>query len=331
MRRTNALQPSTSIGDGDEVPDRRPAVKELSRLGWVYGPLNQLAPLVRLAAITTYVRQSSSHPHLFPVVASIAASLALRPLNLLARRLVPDRILGTEDMPLSPGDDKGGSVSTATLRTRLLAAHLMQLVAHVTLLGVGGVDLVACGLDLGKPHAGEAGLVGAATAAVAFAVWLAIQRLLGAQRRDDLTMKGSTNDMTSSTEDELVLLMPTTHRLAFLVARCLRLALDALADLMLFFVFLVDSASDESVRSFYAATSAPPLSSVLAAALAALCYGSQHLRFKGEWLLGLGLGSALVGLARSSGDLRASYVAAALFAALRYLNRTHDVRRFHGA
>ena len=163
--RTQSLKVVRSLGDGDEVPDRRPAVKELSRLGWVYGPLNQLAPLVRLAAITTYVRQSSSHPHLFPVVASIAASLALRPLNLLARRLVPDRILGTEDMPLSPGDDKGGSVSTATLRTRLLAAHLMQLVAHVTLLGVGGVDLVACGLDLGKPHAGEAGLVGAATAA----------------------------------------------------------------------------------------------------------------------------------------------------------------------
>ena len=32
-----------------------------------------------------------------------------------------------------------------------------------------------------------------------------------------------------------------------------------------------------------------------------------------------------------AGDLRSTFVAAALFAILRYLNRTHDVRRFHGA
>ena len=38
-------------------------------------------------------------------------------------------------------NDEDGSVSTATLRTRLLVTHLMQLAAYGAMLGVGGVDL----------------------------------------------------------------------------------------------------------------------------------------------------------------------------------------------
>ena len=128
------------------------------------------------------------------------------------------------------------------------------------------------------------------------------------------------------------MLMAPLQRLAFLAARCLRLGLDTLADVTLFYVFMVGTLSGaDALADVYSATAALQPQHGLAVAAAALCYGSQHLRFNGEWLLGLGLGAALAGLARHTGDLRASFVAAALFAILRYLNRTHDVRRFHGA
>ena len=126
--------------------------------------------------------------------------------------------------------------------------------------------------------------------------------------------------------------MAPLQRLAFLALRCLRLALDTLADVTLFYVFVVGTLSGaDAIADVYSATATPPPQHALAVAVAALCYGSQHLRFNGERLLGLGLGAALAGLARQAGDLRATFVAAALFAILRYLNRTHDVRRFHGA
>lgn len=337
MRRaTLAREPPPAVAD-ETQGDRRKAVKELSRLGWLYGPLNQLAPLARLLAIATFVRHSSERVHLLPVIASIAASLTLRPLSLLAKRLLPTTETlssGAEDIPLAPNDE-GGSVSTATLRARLLATHLMQLMTYGALLGLGGVDLAASGLDPALPGREQAGVLGAATAAVAFALWLAAQQLLGTQRRDNLTMASDTKDMSSSTEDELVLLMAPLQRLAFLAVRCLRLVLDTLADVTLFYVFVVDTVSGASaIAEVYSATTALRRQQgkhALAVTLAALCFGSQHLRFKGEWLLGVGLGAALVGLAGHSGDLRASFIAAALFAILRYLNRTHDVRRFHGA
>ena len=210
MRRAVAAARDSQPTVADETRgDRRKAVKELSRLGWLYGPLNQIAPLARLLAIVTFVRHSSTYAYLLPVMASVAASLTLRPLSLLAKRLLPPTETlsaagGAEDVPLAPNDE-GGSVSTATLRTRLLVTHLMQLAIYGALLGVGGVDLAACGLDPELPGMEQAGLLGAATAAVAFALWLVTQRLLGTQRRNDLTMADDTKDMSSSTEDELVL------------------------------------------------------------------------------------------------------------------------------
>ena len=211
MRRATAAARDSQPAVADEtVGDRRKAVKELSRLGWLYGPLNQLAPLARLLAIVTFVRHSSAHAHLLPVMASVAASLTLRPLSLLAKRLLPPTETlsggGAEAVPLAPNDE-GGSVSTATLRTRLMVTHLMQLATYGALLGVGGIDLAACGLDPVLPGWEHAGLLGAATAAVAFVLWLAAQRLLGTQRRSDLSMANDTKDMSSSTEDELVMLM----------------------------------------------------------------------------------------------------------------------------
>ena len=171
MRRAVAAARDSQPAVADETHgDRRKAVKELSRLGWLYGPLNQMAPLARLLAMVTFVRHSSAHAHLLPVMASVAASLTLRPFSLLAKRLLPPTETlsggGAEDLPLAPNDE-GGSVSTATLRTRLLVTHLMQLAAYSALLGVGVVDLAACGLDPVLPGREQAGLLGAATAAVA--------------------------------------------------------------------------------------------------------------------------------------------------------------------
>ena len=150
MRRAHApREPTPRLAD-EALGDRRKAVKELSRLGWLYGPLNQLAPLARLLAIATFVRHSSEHLHLLPVVASVAASLTLRPLSLLAKRLLPPKSTGAaaaEDVPLCLAEEEGGSVSTGTLRARLLATHLMQLVTYGALIGLGGIDLAGCGLD----------------------------------------------------------------------------------------------------------------------------------------------------------------------------------------
>ena len=306
MRRAAAAARDPTPTVADETPgDRRKAVKELSRLGWLYGPLNQLAPLARLLAIATFVRHSAEHVHLLPVMASVAASLTLRPLGILAKLLLPPTETfsqlsgGAEDVPLAPNDE-GVSVSTGTLRTRLLVTHLMQLIAYGALLSMGDVDLAACGLDPELPGREQACLLGAATAAAAFALWLAAQRLLGTQRRDDLTMADDTKDMSSSTEDELVLLMSPLQRLAFLAVRCLRLALDTLADLSLFYVFVVGTVSDANATAdvYRSNTATLRRHHALAVTMAALCFGSQHLRFKGEWLLGVALGAALVGLAR---------------------------------
>lgn len=328
MRRSAVPHDTRSAVPPEAQPSRRPAVSEVARLGWFYGPLNQLAPLVRLLAIVTFVR--GGRWLLWPAMASIAASLALRPLTKLADRLVaPQPSTAAETAPLT--DEEGGGVSAATVRTRLLLAHVLQLGLFVALLCVGGVDRVSSGLDPDRPDPTQAATHGAAVAALAAAMWFAAQRLLGAQRRDDLTMADSTKDISSSTEDELVLLMPPAQRVAFVAVRCARLALDTLADMVLFFVFLPDMLSDEPALAFYGAALPVEPQSALAALLAALCYASQHLRFQGEWLLGLGMGMALVVLGRYSGDLRASFVAATLFAVLRYLNRTRDVRSLHGA
>ena len=111
MRRAVAAARDSQPDVVDETPgDRRKAMKELSRLGWLYGPLNQMAPLARLLAIGTFVRHSSAHAHLLPVMASVAASLALRPLSLLAKRLLPPAETlsgGAEDVPLAPNDEGG--------------------------------------------------------------------------------------------------------------------------------------------------------------------------------------------------------------------------------
>ena len=88
-----------------------------------------------------------------------------------------------------------------------------------------------------------------------------------------------------------------------------------------------------------AAAAAPPpeerpkldRASVEALLASALVYGSEHLRFRGEWALcglyGLGLGALTHAL---GGELLPAAVAATLFAVVRHAMRTGlDVRRVH--
>ena len=335
MRRSSVPRPEADSTDGDrDTPHRRAAVHEVARLGWLYGTLNQLVPLVRLAALIAFVRSPSRL--LWPVVCFVASSLSLRACSQLARRLVPAQEAGSALLTAAAeAAEEGERVSSSVMRSRLLVTNLVQLIGHALLLGVGGLDLPASALDPGLPDHGRAAAQGGGAALAVFALWLAAQRVFGAQRRTDLKMAGSPvkDGMPSSTEDELVLLMPLPQRLAFVATRCAQVLLETLADLTLLFVFLVNAMSDEPALALYGPLPQQPYEprTALVVALAALCYGSQHLRFKGEWLLGLGMGAVLVALGRYNGDLRASYVAAALFAILRYLNRTRDIRSVHGA
>ena len=77
-----------------------------------------------------------------------------------------------------------------------------------------------------------------------------------------------------------------------------------------------------------AARLSPPAPALLASAL---LYGSQMLRFRGEWLLCAAYGLALGNLAHMlQGDLLPTLTAACLFAVYRHARRTGlDVRRFH--
>ena len=77
-----------------------------------------------------------------------------------------------------------------------------------------------------------------------------------------------------------------------------------------------------------AARLSPPAPALLASAL---LYGSQMLRFRGEWLLCAAYGLALGSLAHMlQGDLLPTLTAACLFAVYRHARRTGlDVRRFH--
>ena len=89
--------------------------------------------------------------------------------------------------------------------------------------------------------------------------------------------------------------MAPLQRLAFLALRRLRLALDTLADVTLFYAGRHALGAD-AIADVYSATATPRRSTPWPWRWRR-CYGSQHLRFNGEWLLGLGLGQRR-GLAR---------------------------------
>lgn len=307
---------------------RRTALNEAERLGGLYSMLNYASPLVRLHAlcILLFSHSSTYWRLLVPIVATFLAANARVPLFIIAGRLTQQPgAAGLTDPGSAGGDD------SAFHQRRLVVSQWLRVTAIVAAAGAtmpwsllgDEVLLAACGL--GGPVTGREALLGACCAALAFAIWSVLHSL---SEREQLAIKPAadgTHDLSAATEDDLFRQMRTSMRVASLGARSLLIAVETAGDMLLFFVH-VPSAVEQAEPPSTAACSAP-----LAAAAAAFFYGSQHLRFRGEWLLcalfGLGL-AALVHVLE--GRLWAILVAAVLFAVARHVRRIgRDVSRFH--
>ena len=141
-------------------------------------------------------------------------------------------------------------------------------------------------------------------------------------------MATSTHDLSTATEDELLRGMRPRLHAAHLAARCVCVSLDAFSDSILFFVFLSSAVYGLEMPSskIYADADFPLLSAVICA----VCYGSQHLRWRGEWLLMTAYGMTLQFLCHQFGGRLVTPLCGAMaFATFRYLRRSQDVRRFH--
>ena len=110
-----------------------------------------------------------------------------------------------------------------------------------------------------------------------------------------------------------------------LASRAVIIGLEAVADAFLLFVFLPSRLEGADAPSVQRATSPAALLA------SALVYGSQHLRFRGEWLLCALYGLALGGLTvLFDGQLLPTLVGQAGFAVYRHVMRVGlDTRRFH--
>ena len=112
---------------------------------------------------------------------------------------------------------------------------------------------------------------------------------------------------------------------ASLAARCVCVGLETAADVILIFAFLpavVEGADTPTGGARH---------SLLATAVASLTYGSQHLRFRNEWLACTAFGAALQAITTTflSGRLFGTLVAVELFAIGRHLRRVGlDDRKF---
>lgn len=338
------LRPTVATGagapdadDGVERDDsRRPAIEELQRLGPAYAVLNQLAPLLRLYAIFTFVAGSSAAYRglLEVVMASIVSGLSRPAFHRLGGAIAINSAPGglTED-------------ESAFHQMRMLWAQAVRCALFMTLVGAATarLDGGAYGLSV-LPGGGGAWppvLVGVGAAVAMAAVWSLVH---ARSAREKLAMADGTHDLSAASEDELLRGMRPSLRAASLGLRCATIALETFADVVLLFVFLPSALDGLSTP-----TSAPH--SALSSGAAALVYGSQHLRFRGEWLLCTTFGLGLLALphyaplitgapadtsgsgareAATDGALCAPLVAAVLFAVFRHARRTGlDVRRFH--
>ena len=149
-------------------------------------------------------------------------------------------------------------------------------------------------------------------------------------------MAGGTHDLSGASEDELLRGMRPQLYAIFLVSRCVTICFDVVADSLLFYIFLpcavqgVTPPSSAVIGWQLPLNSLTPLLPPLPVAAAALSYGSQHLRWRGEWLLAAVFGAAQLGLCHAFGGRLIGPLGAAMpFAIFRYLRRSQDVRRFH--
>ena len=323
--------------DGDETvataPEaRRRGLDEISRLGPLYGTLNQLAPLARLAALLAWAfgREVAL---LSPVMASVAAGVAQGPLKKAAGALTG----------LAPDE-----VAAAPHQKRLLVTQALRLALFVALcvLSYSFTNAATLGLDASASPTHELG-VGLAAGLAAAALGYALPRALGVRRHgESLAMEPSNDnkaDLALATDDELVRTMAAAPKALYTLLKACALGLDAAADTVLFLRFLAPEVVfythghfapgrptnhyEANVELYTGALGPPELGGL---ALAALCYGSQHLRWRGEWILATAFAAALAAAARAyGGSLLAPLAGAVAFAVVRHLYRDHDVRRFH--
>lgn len=322
-------------------PNRRQALTELQRVGPIYAALNVLAPLVRLAAMGTFAfGTSSAYRKLLGAVMATIAVGVIRPALFTAGGAIASKTVGVGLLGEGDATDGGSETLASSLfhQTRLvwsqvLRAGLLGLIL-VAWAAATSLDAVRVGYrDLpGEPH-GHGGhvfpgnvplQVGVGTLAfVAMSlVWEVAHRR---SPREQLASEAP-NDLSSANEDELLRGMRPGMRRISLSARCLSVALETSVDILLLFVFLPSALEGLDPPSPSALRTAPGL-----AVLTSIVYGSQHLRFRGEWLLcaihGLGLGYLCI---HFEGSTLATLIAGVTFAVFRHWRRTgQDVRRAH--
>lgn len=323
MRETQArLRPSSRVTEtaGEEQAERHTALEEARRLGPVYGTLNQLAPIARLLAFVALCRgDRAALSVVLPMAASVAASLARAPLL---------KIAGSICLPVEVGEG-----SSTFHQTRLTVGTLLRCMVHVVLMALCllATDPAACGLGALGPDTPFQLACGLAMAAGMCALWTIVPSALGVESRADggkgLRMEArEPHDLSTATEDELLREMRPALLYLHQAARYVSLALETVADALLFFVFLVSRVEGDAPHAgrLYGGSSPP----WLGLCLASLCYGSQHLRWRGEWILCAAFGAAQgAACFASGGSLVTTLCAGVTFALYRYAKRTQDVRK----
>ena len=338
------MLPAT-VDDPPADPDavghrRRSALAELQRVGPIYAILNVLAPFIRLTAIFTFLfGESDGYRELLGAVMSAIAMGAIRPVffklagNLAARTvgeaLSDDSSSTAADPPLA---------SSLFHQTQLVWSQALRCALLFVLLATWAFATNLNALRIGyrelpfKPH-GHGGHVfpgdvaqqlgaGLLTFLLMAAVWSGVHRI---SPREKLAADAP-NDLSAANEDELLRGMRPTLRYASLLARCASVALETFADVLLVFVFVPSKLGGMDPPSASPLRTAPLLDCV-----SALVYGSQHLRFRWEWLLCTANGLALCYLSvHYEGSMLATLTAAVCFAVFRHWMRTGlDARRAH--
>ena len=339
------LHEESPSADAEPAAVPRAAIDELQRVGPLYAALNIAAPLVRLAALGTFVFGNSSayRELLCAVIAAIFVGV-VRPLLFRA-----GGVIASQQVPKEGGILENGDPLTSSLfhQLRLVWSQALRCVLLATLLGAWAFATSLNALRVGyREHPGDPPLsvdekihmrnladlfpggaskqvgVGVAAFGLMAVVWSLVHSV---SPREQLASEAP-NDLSAANEDELLRGMRSSLRLCSLSARCASVALETSADVLLLYVFLPSLVEGAEIPT-PAALRANPLTAIPTA----LAYGSQHLRFRLEWLLCVcfGLGHAYL-LVHFDGSLLAPLVAALCFAVFRHWRRTGlDARRAH--
>ena len=294
-------------------------MEEFETLGVFYALLNYLAPLVRFSAIFSFVFGSEEYQQLVGVVMAAISIGMVRPLLF---KLSAQLASGTSD----------GPDSSRFHQLRLVWSQGLRVAAFVALYAIAVLVFDPrpyLGLDAPAAAQGGATYTTLELAGLGMAlcigwsiVWSLVQR---AAPREKLTVAASTHDLSSASEDDLLRAMPPLLRTLSLLFRMLSVGCESLSDVLLLFVYLPSRLEGQAMPA--SVRPDPPL----ALLACALVYGSQHLRFRGEWLLctlyGLLLGYTMHALAGHSLPV---LVGAPSFAVLRHARRTGlDARQVH--